>query len=523
MTRQLDVTENHIRLEPSLIEGRSSVDVLISGHRVWSIDLLSTPPPADGLREWPAPLLPFLRGTAEIELVDSSSGEAFAARSVCFAGSQEPIAVVDSHGRWLAVNKWGRLGKSFAGSEEGLRDRLLDHLDDLVIFCESRKLRPFIVGGTLLGAVREGRILGHDDDADLAYLSRHTHPSDLALESFGIERELEARGIEIVRHSTAHLQLTFRTADGKVDGYVDLFTAFFREDGTINQPFHVRGEMAESSMLPFSTVTLEGRTYPAPAVPEDWLVINYDENWRTPLPGYKLRTPRATQRRFRNWFGSFNFQRDFWEERYEDVHTGARPSSQDANTARRLTKLIPPGSHVVDLGCGDGADTVWLASHGFDVTAVDYSPNALMLTRQRLDAADADATLVRANLNDLRACADLIAELTAGPRPAHVLVSHLLERLGHVGREQVLRVLRQVVRRGGTVLVRMDTLPAADVSFRDPSTWHLELPKLRRELAAVGLDAGPLSRPRAHRRDRRRRTLVFPIVPLPASSEGTSS
>ncbi len=523
MIRQLDVTDSRIRLEPSLIEGRSSVDILISGHRVWSIDLLSAPLPENGLKEWPAPLLPFLRGTAEIQLVDSSSGEELAARQVCFAGSQEPIAIVDAHGRWLAVNKWGRLGKSFAGAEEGLRDRLLDHLDDLVAFCESRDLRPFVVGGTLLGAVREGEILGHDDDADLAYLSRHTHPSDLALENFQIERELEARGIEIVRHSTAHLQLTFRTSDGKVDGYVDLFTAFFREDGTINQPFHVRGEMAESSMLPFSTVTLEDRSYPAPAVPEDWLVVNYDENWRTPLPGYKLRTPRATQRRFRNWFGSFNFQRDFWEERYEDVSTGVRPASQDAGAASRLAELIPPGGRVMDLGCGDGADTLWLATHGFDVTAVDYSPNALMLTRQRLDAAGADATLVRANLNEIRDCAGLITRLTADPEPTHLLVSHLLERLGHLGRRQVLRLLRQVVRHGGTVLIVMDTVPAADVSFRDPSTWHLELQELRRELAAFGLDIGPPSRRQAYRRDRRRRTLVLPLTSLSASSEGSSS
>ena len=517
MTRQFDVSETHIRLEPSLIAGRSSVDVLISDHRVWSIDLISTPSPEDGRREWPAALAPYLRGTAEIRLVDSITGEDLATQQVCLQGSPEPIMVVDAQGRWLAVNKWGRLGKSFAGSEEGLRERLLDHLDDLVAFCEARNLRPFIVGGTLLGAVREGKILGHDDDADLAYLSRHTHPSDLALESFEIERELVARGIEIVRHSTAHLQLTFRTADGKVDGYVDLFTAFFREDGTINQPFHVRGPMAESGMLPFSRVTLEGRTYPAPAVPEDWLVINYDENWRTPLPGYKLRTPRSTQRRFRNWFGSFNFQRDFWEERYEEIGSGDLPASRDARAARELAELIAPGSRVLDLGCGDGADTLWLATHGFQVTGVDYSPNALRVTRDRLDAARADATLKRSNLNELRDCAELITLLGDGPGTSHVLVSHLLERLGHLGRRQVLHVLGQVVRRGGTVLVVMDTVPAPDVTFRDPSTWHLELDVLRHELADIGLDTGP---PR--RLDRRRRTIAFELT-LPQAREGTTS
>lgn len=34
-----------------------------------------------------------------------------------------------------------------------------------------------------------------------------------------------------------------------------------------------------------------------------------------------------------------------------------------------------PG-RAVDLGCGTGADAIWLASHGWEVTAVDISPAA---------------------------------------------------------------------------------------------------------------------------------------------------
>ena len=35
-------------------------------------------------------------------------------------------------------------------------------------------VEAFLAYGTLLGAVREGRLLGHDSDADLGYVSRHT-------------------------------------------------------------------------------------------------------------------------------------------------------------------------------------------------------------------------------------------------------------------------------------------------------------------------------------------------------------
>jgi len=516
------VTKDHLSLDPALVAGRSSIDVVINGHRVWSMDLVAEPLPAGGVKRWPMALRPYLDGRAEMLLVDSASGEEIAERVVRFGRSSNPVTVMDSQGRWLAVNKWGRMGKSFAGADEGLRERLLDRLDELVVFCEKRELRPFVVGGTLLGAVRGGEILGHDDDADLAYLSRHRHPSDLALESFAIERELVGLGIEVVRHSAAHLQLTFRACSGKVDGYVDLFTAFFRDDGTVNQPFHVRGPMAESSMLPFSTVTLEGRSYPAPAVPEDWLVVNYDENWRTPLPGYRLQTPRATQRRFRNWFGSLNFQRDFWEDRYDDVGEGVYPRQEDVRAARHLAGQVPAGSRVLDLGCGDGAATAWLSSHGFDVTAVDYAPNALARTRERLRAEGAEATLARYNLNDFRDRAELLGRL-AGAEPAHVIASHLLERMGHLGRQGVLRLLRQTVRRGGRVVIVIDSRPAWNLTFTDPSTWHLAMRDLTGELSSCGLMIVNQRRLREKPRDRKRRPILFELAPSPESMEGTTA
>ena len=50
----------------------------------------------------------------------------------------------------------------------------------------------------------------------------------------------------------------------------------------------------------------------------------------------------------------------------------------------RARDLFTPGAHLLDFGCGTGLDTLFLAEHGFRVTAADVSPGMLALLRRRL-------------------------------------------------------------------------------------------------------------------------------------------
>jgi SAM-dependent methyltransferase len=53
----------------------------------------------------------------------------------------------------------------------------------------------------------------------------------------------------------------------------------------------------------------------------------------------------------------------------------------------RLEALFPPGSHVLELGCGTGEDALWLARRGVHVTATDFSAAMLEQAKAKVDEA----------------------------------------------------------------------------------------------------------------------------------------
>lgn len=57
----------------------------------------------------------------------------------------------------------------------------------------------------------------------------------------------------------------------------------------------------------------------------------------------------------------------------------------------------PPG-RALDIGCGAGTDSVYLARHGWDVTALDFMPKALEYTMARAREAGVSVTPVEADI-----------------------------------------------------------------------------------------------------------------------------
>ncbi len=86
------------------------------------------------------------------------------------------------------------------------------------------------------------------------------------------------------------------------------------------------------------------------------------------------------------------FNQEYWEklwaktvrEQAEGVARHAANPHLQAETAD-----LPPG-RALDAGCGHGAETLWLASRGWHVTAADFSATSLAYGQKRAEAAGAD-------------------------------------------------------------------------------------------------------------------------------------
>ncbi|QBE49431.1 class I SAM-dependent methyltransferase [Leucobacter triazinivorans] len=496
---------------PVLSERVRSVDIFFGEDRVWSIDLLAPPALRKGEYAWPAPIVPYLVGATEVSLRDSGTGERIAEVQARFSDADTVTRVRDADGIPLAINKWGRLGKTLERGNSGVQLRILDRTEEVIAHLTQIGLRPFVVGGTLLGGVRDQSLLPHDDDADVAYLSEHTNPVDVAREGFEVGHILESLGYEIVRHSATHMQLYFRDEFGALDHYVDVFAAFFSEDGCINQPFHVRGRMRPDQMLPFSTVTIQGREFPAPADPESWLVINYDENWRTPIPGYRLATPIDTVRRFQNWFGSFHQSRDFWNDHY-------RLLGVDDDTLWRTGAEWILAQHeslrapwLVDLGCGTGRLGAEFAALNASrkVIAADYSPYALeRAAEQRCDRFSVH------HVNLFRTQSLALPRQAGIDGPFDLIGNHLFESLGRHALNQGFRIARMALRSGGSAVATLYGRRDLNRPHGDPMGWAIAPAWFVERAAHFGLDAEIVKlKPRSEEKRRAPYGVRFSLAP----------
>src|SRR5215467_12950981 len=128
-----------------------------------------------------------------------------------------------------------------------------------------------------------------------------------------------------------------------------------------------------------------------------------------------------------------------WDARYSERDSAKWSGRPNGRLLAEVVGLTP--GRALDVGCGEGADAIWLARSGWTVTAIDISDVAVSRARQAAERAGAAVEWVRGDA--------LQTPFAAG---SFDLVSMQYPALPKAAGEAAVRALLETVRPGGLLL-----------------------------------------------------------------------
>ena len=466
--------------------GDRAVDVLFDGRRVWSFwlerDTRTTVPGVRSI-DWPSALRKFLDGQTRLTVTEHVSGRVLYDQERAFGTADTRIEIVGRSGAPISLDKSNRISPTFDTRSRADVLPLLTAISTVLDAIASAGIDAFLAYGTLLGAIREQKFLGHDSDADLAYVSAHSHPADVVRESFRLQRAVQERGFHTYRYSGAAFRIDVEEGDGVVRG-LDVFAGFIDET-SLGSVLYVMGEIAADFqrdwVYPLRTCTLEGQSFPAPAVPERWLEASYGPSWAVPDPAFQFTTSDRTVRQLSGWFRGTSTNRAAWERAYSGAR-GKLPTAKPSPLARKAASYLSSGGTVIDLGAGRGADSLWLARQGLSVRAYDYVPSAAQAVQQTATDEELDLDVRMVNLNEWRTVLAEGARMSRVDGPRVMIARHTADATNRFGRQALARFASMSLRGGGRLLLDVWTGPGRTPDRLKP----VPIDEVARDLTAQG-------------------------------------
>ncbi|MCB1389057.1 MAG: hypothetical protein KDK12_07965 [Rhodobacteraceae bacterium] len=185
------------------------------------------------------------------------------------------------------IDHYGRPSKWFLDYPEAYLDALVAELKALELVLQVEFGLPmYLTWGTLLGAVREGGLIAHDFDIDVAYVSRARSSAGVLAEQRRIRAHFERFGRVIGKPSPGRFMIAAaRAPSGLHDHGIELWTSFTTGGAHYAYPT-LPGVLPARAVRPFRTATLRGIPFNVPRQAERFLDLAIGPDWRVPkLPG----------------------------------------------------------------------------------------------------------------------------------------------------------------------------------------------------------------------------------------------
>jgi Glycerophosphoryl diester phosphodiesterase len=161
------------------------------------------------------------------------------------------------------------------------KDAILQRMREVIEILSGVGVTTMLGYGTLLGAVRDGAFLPHDDDVDLMIFDGASSEEEAVACKNKVIEALAKRGIGARESGFGHLHIIGNDP-------IDIFPIWQEGDRAYlaMESLRVR-DVPFDQLFPVTAVNLYGQAFPAPAKPEAFLANRYGEGWRYPDPYYE--------------------------------------------------------------------------------------------------------------------------------------------------------------------------------------------------------------------------------------------
>jgi SAM-dependent methyltransferase len=286
----------------------------------------------------------------------------------------------------------------------------------------------------------------------VAYLSRHTRGPDAAAELQSVAVALVHDGLDVECHATA-----LHIADPeRPEHRIDLFHCYFDDTGAIAFPFGIAGRsrLTKDGWQGLRTVEFLGRDARIPVEAEALVAHLYGDDWRNPKPGFNWAIDRT------DWAQEGHLSVEQQTAVHWANHYRRHRQTTGSSFARFALELPDLPAHVVDIGCGDGHDSLAFALAGRTVLGLDASPEGIESGNERAKELEAqgqasfavcdvaDTTVLRQQLEEFRGAAG---------GPVAYYLRFFLHAIPEPVQDGLLRTLSECAHPGDTLLAEFRT------------------------------------------------------------------